>query len=438
MKKRMCLAVLCLLLLASGCAQKQELEPSQETLETASVDGGDLYALTSETPDGLYHTNWGKETCFLDYATGQNRPLCAEPGCNHADETCAARLPENTSYSEIFLLKDGSLAYSLKDETSYSIWRMDGDGGNRQELGRMAEENAIWNLLCADDVYLYLACESYEEGAQFTVSRVPLTGGVPETLWSKKEYAAPQMLGVSGRNLVLWWYDWSEQEEVPQPVVTSKMPEEEVQEKLAAYDAEMDRVTGDFRVVLCSIDTGEEQELDSWTSLHGTTGRTLYWKQDRLYWMDCGEPGSLHWIMADGQQGELAVQWPQEITQCQEELNINLECRMLQGEILLTVCEFRENDPVVRRYVLDLESGAVQEIPLQYIANATEEPVSIQGQGEDCLFVVFEEQVQIGTYLDPDGMPATSMETHWRYGLISEEDFLAGIPNYREIQLETP
>ena len=246
------------------------------------------------------------------------------------------------------------------------------------------------------------------------------------------------MLGVSGRNLVLWWYDWSEQEEVPQPVVTSEMPEEEVQEKLAAYDAEMDRVTGDFRVVLCSIDTGEEQELDSWTSLHGTTGRTLYWKQDRLYWMDCGEPGSLHWIMADGQQGELAVQWPQEITQCQEELGINLEGRMLQGEILLTVCEFRENDPVVRRYVLDLESGAVQEIPLQYIANATEEPVSIQGQGEDCLFVVFEEQVQIGTYLGPDGMPATSMETHWRYGLISEEDFLAGIPNYREIQLETP
>lgn len=438
MKKRMCLAVLCLLILASGCAQKQELEPSQETLETASVDGGDLYALTGETPDGLYHTNWGKETCFLDYATGQNRPLCAEPGCTHADEACAARLPENTSYSEIFLLKDGSLAYSLKDETSYSIWRMDGDGGNRQELGRMAEENAIWNLLCADDVYLYLVCESYEEGAQFTVSRVPLTGGVPETLWSKKEYAAPQMLGVSGRNLVLWWYDWSEQEEVPQPVMTSEMPEEEVQEKLAAYDAEMDRVTGDFRVVLCSMDTGEEQELDSWTSLHGTTGRTLYWNQDCLYWMDRGEPGPLHWIVADGQQGELDVQWPQEITQCQEQLGINLEGRMLQGEILLTVCEFRENDPVVRRYVLDLESGAVQEIPLQYIANATEEPVSIQGQGEDCLFVVFEEQVQIGTYLDPEGMPATSMETHWRYGLISEEDFLAGIPNYREIQLETP
>lgn len=197
-------------------------------------------------------------------------------------------------------------------------------------------------------------------------------------------------------------------------------------------------MTGDFRVSFCSIDNGEEQELESWTSLHGTTGRTLYWKQDRLYWMDCGEPGSLHWIMADGQRGELAVQWPQEITQCQEELGINLEGRMLQSEILLTVCEFRENDPVVRRYVLDLESGAVQEIPLQYIANATEEPVSIQGQGEDCLFVVFEEQVQIGTYLDPDGMPATSMETHWRYGLISEEDFLAGVPNYREIQLETP
>lgn len=41
----------------------------------------------------------------------------------------------------------------------------------------------------------------------------------------------------------------------------------------------------------------------------------------------------------------------------------------------------------------------------------------------------------MGTYLDPDGMPTTLMETHRCYGLIRTEDFLAGIPNYREIQI---
>lgn len=105
-------------------------------------------------------------------------------------------------------------------------------------------------------------------------------------------------------------------------------------------------------------------------------------------------------------------------------------------KMLLTVCETQGTDPVVSRYALDLETGALQEIPLQYIANATQQPVSIEGQGEDCLAVIFEEQVQMSAYLDPDGMPATSMETHRRYGLISTEDFLAGIPNYREFQME--
>jgi len=108
---------------------------------------------------------------------------------------------------------------------------------------------------------------------------------------------------------------------------------------------------------------------------------------------------------------------------------------MLQDKILLTVCVTQGTDPVVSRYALDLETGTLQEIPLQYIANATQQPVSIEGQGADCLAVIFEEQVRMSTYLDPDGMPATSAETHRRYGLISTEDFLAGIPNCREIQM---
>lgn len=40
-------------------------------------------------------------------------------------------------------------------------------------------------------------------------------------------------------------------------------------------------------------------------------------------------------------------------------------------KMLLTMCETQGTDPVVSRYELDLETGTLQEIPLQYIANAT-------------------------------------------------------------------
>lgn len=56
---------------------------------------------------------------------------------------------------------------------------------------------------------------------------------------------------------------------------------------------------------------------------------------------------------------------------------------MLQDKILLMVCVTQGTDPVVSRYALDLETGTMQEIPLQYIANATQQPVFIEGQGED-------------------------------------------------------
>ena len=61
---------------------------------------------------------------------------------------------------------------------------------------------------------------------------------------------------------------------------------------------------------------------------------------------------------------------------------------MLKDKMLLTVCETQGTDPVVSRYALDLETGILQEIPLQYIANATQQPVFIEGQGEDFLVVI--------------------------------------------------
>ena len=57
------------------------------------------------------------------------------------------------------------------------------------------------------------------------------------------------------------------------------------------------------------------------------------------------------------------------------------------------------------------------------------------GQTEDALLVHFAQQDAIITQVQEDGYPAHLIESTNRYGLISWEDFLAGIPNYREIQM---
>lgn len=108
---------------------------------------------------------------------------------------------------------------------------------------------------------------------------------------------------------------------------------------------------------------------------------------------------------------------------------------MLQDKLLLMVCVTQGTDPVVSRYALDLETGTMQESRCSISPTRRSSLSSSRGRERTCLAVIFEEQVQMGTYLDPDGMPAISMETHRRYGLISTEDFLAEIPNYREIQM---
>lgn len=102
MKKQMCLAALCLLAVAGGCAKIPETEPGGNTRENAAtaampVDGENhLYTLSAETPQGLYNIKGGGGQYFLDYAAAENRPLCTVPGCTHTGEDCAACLPEGT------------------------------------------------------------------------------------------------------------------------------------------------------------------------------------------------------------------------------------------------------------------------------------------------------------------------------------------------------
>ena len=134
------------------------------------------------------------------------------------------------------------------------------------------------------------------------------------------------------------------------------------------------------------------QDVYKRQSHYGSTGRTVLWDGGRLYLCSDNRPDDLHWMTPDGQTGELAVAWPEEILHSQGETIFYLE-RMLPGRLLLTVWGPWGIDRI-QRYALDLESGAVQECPLEYVSNASERPIMILAQGEKELAVAFAEQRQ--------------------------------------------
>ena len=100
--------------------------------------------------------------------------------------------------------------------------------------------------------------------------------------------------------------------------------------------------------------------------------------------------------------------------------------RLVDGRLLVTAMD--PDTIIVHRCAVDLQTGAVQELTLRYVENATEQPVRVLAQSGDMVLVRFESQVR-------DGLAGGDTEVQNRCGLISLEDFFAGRPNYREITL---
>lgn len=285
------------------------------------------------------------------------------------------------------------------DEGGPVLYLGDKGGGNRRTLFQASSGQDFWELICVDDKYLYFSLSTtQEEGQTIDLYRVPLSDS--------------QILGLSGRNLVCYSYQYEEPENRQEPFV------------------------GTHRVFLHSIDDGTEQELESWTSTMGNEGRVQYWQDDRLYWLDCNWnqlPQAIHWTDENRQTGEVALTWPdqalQEIQNNEEgDFRVERLGLVLENRALLAV-----RGPETRRYAVDLETGSVTEIPLRYQSNGKEIPVAILGQSSDSLLVEIEIQMKDVTYIQDDGTPTMNGAAIGRYALIPFADFFAGKPNYREV-----
>lgn len=408
------------------------------TEQTQQTAGNVLRSLKVGTDSGRYGTSYQIDhtiLCYIDYASASDTALCAHPACNHNSESCTAYIPKGQIVSSVYAVDDQSIAFIISpnspDEGGSILYLADKGGSNRRKVFQAASGQDFWELTCADEQYLYFSLTTTQEtGDTMELYRVPLSGGEAEAVFSLSD---SQILGVTGRNLVCYSYQYEEPENLEEPQMPEGATQEEMDQLMMEYQASF---VGTHRVFLRSIDDGTEQELESWTSTMGNEGRVQYWQDDRLYWLDCDWnelPQAIHWTAVNRQTGETAISWPDNALrdiQNDEEGDFRVERLelILENRALLTV-----RGPETRRYAVDLENGSVTEIPLRYQNNGKEIPISILGQSADSLLAEIEIQLKDVTYIQDDGTPTMNGAAIGRYALISFADFLAGKPNYREI-----
>lgn len=414
---------------AGGPASRGEASAGTATPQSAAADpaeAGSLQPLTPGTGQGYYvcGSNGGSPLlCYLDYASAAEVPLCARPNCEHNSESCTAWLPAGRMVSNLSAAGQG-IAWIELDGIEGRVWLADADGAGRRQLPALPDGFAAETLAAQDGQALYCFASKYGEGQTTTaLYRLPLDGGEAEQLLALPQ-PVPELKGVCGRSLVLYQYDWSGIEDIPRPEIPAGADEEEARRLNDEYQEQVAQVTGSHRVYLLDVDTGAEQELAGWTSRQGSSGRAILWQDDTLYWTADEDTGHIGWQTAAGETGQTAVRWPDTLPVGQG-WYVTPE-RLVDGRLLVTAMD--PDTIIVHRCAVDLQTGAVQELTLRYVENATEQPVRVLAQSGDMVLVRFESQVR-------DGLAGGDTEVQNRCGLISLEDFFAGRPNYREITL---
>lgn len=409
---------------------------------TVQTNSHDLRFLQVGNEAGRYGVAYQKDhtiLCYIDYASARDTALCAQPSCNHDSESCTAYIPGDEIVSALYALDNGNIAFIVSpgqgQEDGSILYLADSAGEHRLEVFRASSGQDFWELTCADDEYLYFPLQTTPQTEPSTTRlvRVPLSGGDPEELMDMNE---AQILGTTGRNLVcrITRYDQTAQE--------LDIPDNASQEEINRLSHEyLSASKGSNRIYLYNIDDGTERELESWASTMDNDDRAILWQGGRLYWCEMGWnrlPPSLHWTSADGQTGEVAVSWPENLRQevendPNETAGVSRLETAVENHALLQITG-QENR--LYRYAVDLSDGSAAEIPLKYESNGKEQPVAILGRSGDSLLVEMEMQTKEVTYIQKDGTPTTNGAAVGRYALISFDDFLEGKPVYKEINTQ--
>lgn len=370
---------------------------------------------------------------WVDYESLRVVPLCAAPNCAHDSENCTAWAPDGSvvvmwAIDEETMLKQVDV-YGGENGDTRTVTRCKADGSDPVVLFSGAGGGLRMNPRFTDGKNLWYIGISTDESGILTsiLYRQPLAGGEPQPVadgliegGSADGIYHPGILGCCGRSLVLESRDYSAYNAVPEPDWSAASTPEEVKALQEQYNAVRDAVQVPCKIEFLDVDTGEITPFLSWQAAAAEVP-VCFWQDDTLYRLGPGRRSTLQWDRAGGGSGTVPVNWPVE-----EEGELDcLPLMAMDGKLIVQGDLYSGQDRRLN-IAIDLTSGETQKLTLAYF-DAFQEmfvPITILGRSADSLLVEFEWQASIYDALETSAV---------RWGLITLEDYLAGRPNYREI-----
>lgn len=420
--------LLMLTILFTGCGAAFEntsssLHSQPEAAAPAQPESAEnsLCILGTGTNQGRYRVvttpqNYGSLLCYLDFASGNEVPLCSSPNCKHLDDSCPAWLHDQ-NYILINALDNEHIVLMISDLTAKqtTLYLANADGSDRKVLDERPYTYAFdflyHSAFLADDEYLYYVVDEaagtpvteeniHGDPIDVELFRVSLSGGTPEKLCDLKREAG-QLTGVWGRDLIL----------------ESFIP-----------DAS-DTHTGTTTISLHSIDTGEEKILFSIPNSGITTD--VFFNDGTLYWIDSNQPKTLFRGDLSGNQEQLPLDWEGFSSADSELVFVNIDT-LFKNKLIVHISTLSDSSD----FAIDLASGQTSPLTLLYTdAFGSQIPIKILQIVDSDLLVKFAVSNQQVTYWKPDGTPYLTEASINRTGLISMDDYLSGQNNYREFNM---
>lgn len=208
---------LALALTLAGCTASPAADSSGAVQFTA-LQRSDGWNYGGMGPEGFYFVSpdcredGSTNLLYLDYATGQQLPLCSQPNCSHDTDACTSYLPYSAGGilcsvvgEQLVLVFPGNLLQSGTgtDTVLPHIETMGLDGSDRKTTVSLGANQEISRPLVTDGKFLYtrLNTTTPDGNAAAQLVRMDPAGGEPEALCDlNREW----LRGGAGSRLILW------------------------------------------------------------------------------------------------------------------------------------------------------------------------------------------------------------------------------------------
>lgn len=418
-------ALLCCALLAGCTLTRPGAQPQSSTAPAAQQSS--LVAFSSLAQNiseaGYYnilYTGDAEHTIYLlslyDFSEMQHRVLCEKEGCTHTDETCDAYLQASTLVARPGALYTICPRYFIDpaDESGLADFvAMDENGQNRHTLSTISDN---WTFTGADEQYLYGFCED-------AFGRISLSDGTETYLLRnarEKFLFWGKIAGVwDGQFVTVQWGDDTRVDAIEIGLLS---PE-------GAYTA------------LGTVPAGCFLPYSGSVLLGGT-----------LYYIDNSNGAVMGFSLENGETREVSR------ALCQYDRDEGSGFHACErwylatagGTLLAMVTGLDSENPWLSTpHQVNIATGAAQPLSLRQ-EYRSEEPggVVFDGPGWNAvpdfvtplaetpqsLFVACAYEFYTASYPGEDGQPVEYPGSRPVYALISPEDYLAGTPNFQEIQ----